>query len=219
MNLASNVKERAVIMRKKGYSLQEISDHLNIAKSTASLWLTDIVLNNNANKRIRERKILGCLHAAKTKIDKRKKQYQGYLLWAKRNLKKMSLNKEYCQLMSSLLYWAEGGKFMDNHLEFTNSDPKMIETFLKLLRKGFDIDETKFRLNIHIHEYHNDIKQKMFWSNITKISLSQVNKSYLKPHSGKRTRENYPGCVRICYYSADIARRVKALYQSLIDYV
>ena len=47
----------------------------------------------------------------------------------------------------------------------------------------------------------------------------QFNKSYLKPHTHKKTRKSYQGCVRICYYSADTARMVRALYTTLAELI
>jgi hypothetical protein len=88
----------------------------------------------------------------------------------------------------------------------------MISAFLKLLRTGFEIDEDKLRVNIHIHEYHNDSKQKLFWSNVTGIPIKKFNKSYLKPHTKKTIRENYPGCARICYHSGEVAKKIQSLY-------
>jgi hypothetical protein len=142
-----------------------------------------------------------------------------YRLKASKRLLNVKFNKDLLKILCAVLYWAEGAKFTDSRLEFTNSSPKLIKTYLRLLRKGFDIKEEKLRANIHLHEYHDDDKQKKYWSKITNIPLSQFNKSYLKPHTKKRIRKNYPGCVRISYYSADTARRIKAIYESLIDFI
>lgn len=213
------LKGLATKMREKGFSLEEISQKLGIAKSTASLWSRNIDLSKNAFLRIEKRKSLGkakSLAIRKNKSDQSKKVY---LSWCLSVLEKVQINKPLAQILCAVLYWAEGAKFSDNRLEFTNSDPTMIKTYLKLLRKGFIIDSNKFRANIHIHAYHNDKEQKRFWSKITKIPLSQFYKSYQKANTQKRIRKNYQGCVRICYYSADTARRVKALYQNLINYI
>lgn len=213
------LKENAIKLRTQGYSYKEIAGKLNIAKSTASHWLRDIRLSIQAQKRLQGRRIFGYYKTMKTKRKKKRLLLKKYSSWANEILKKIEIGKTLSQIFCALLYWAEGGKFTDNHLEFTNSDPKIIKIFLKLLKKGFEIDEKKLKANIHLHEYHIEKKQKKFWSKITGIPSSQFNKSYLKPHTKKRVRENYPGCVRICYYSADTARRIKALYSSLIKYI
>lgn len=90
----------------------------------------------------------------------------------------------------------------------------MIKIFMFLFRLSFNIDESKFRILMHLHEYHNEEKQKEFWSNLTKIPQSQFTKTYWKPHTKKRKRENYPGCIRVGYYSAHVARQLYAWYNS-----
>jgi orotate phosphoribosyltransferase-like protein len=52
----SSMKEKATTLRKSGKSLQEIAKELNIAKSTASLWLSTIPLNQSALQTIENKK-------------------------------------------------------------------------------------------------------------------------------------------------------------------
>ena len=60
MNAVSDkIKKEAFNLRKKGYSLGEISDKLHIAKSTSSLWLRNVSLEAKAIKRLNSRKKLG----------------------------------------------------------------------------------------------------------------------------------------------------------------
>ena len=219
MSYSLEFKQKAVNLRQKGYSIKEVSKILGIAKGTSSLWLRNVKLSKKAQGRLAKRGILGQHKSRRTNRKKREQQKQEYILWAKSRLKSLPTSKTALQIYCSILYWAEGGKFTDNHLEFTNSDPLMIGLFLRLLRKGFCIDESKLRANVHIHEYHKDAKQKSYWSKASNIPLEQFNKSYRKPHTKKRIRNNYPGCVRICYYSADTARKIQALYQNLTDYI
>lgn len=89
--------------------------------------------------------------------------------------------------------------------------------FVNLLREAFDADESKFRLLIHIHEYHNDLKQRKFWSKATGISLKQFTKSYVKPHTGKNKRKDYPGCASLRYYDYRIALELEAIYNIFSD--
>jgi hypothetical protein len=219
MSYPQEVKDKAIRLRKKGYSIKEVAKRLKIAQSTSSLWLREVELNENAQKRLRKRKIYGQQKARLIRKRKRLLKEKKYNNWAKKKLSNLNKSLTNLQILCSLLYWAEGSKFTDNRLEFTNSDENLIKTFLLLLRKAFDINESKLRANIHIHEYHNDDKQKRYWSKITGIPLSQFNKSWRKPNTKRRIRKDYPGCVRICYYNADVARKIKALYENIVDYL
>jgi hypothetical protein len=206
------LKAKARKLRLRGYSYREISILSEITKSTAYEWLKDVSLNKTAKQRIERLKTSGRNRANNTRHIKRLKLIKSSEKWARNVLKSVHLTPELSQIYCSLLYWAEGGKTSDNRLEFTNSDPAMIKTFLKLLRLGFNIDENKLRVNIHIHEYHNEARQKVFWSKVTNIPLQKFNQSYLKPHTKKIIRENYQGCARICYHSGETAKKIRALY-------
>ena len=83
------------------------------------------------------------------------------------------------------------------------------------IRRGFALQEKKFRAIVHLHGYHDDQQQKIFWSKIAGIPLSQFSKSYQKQNTGKRKRENYQGCLSIRYNDATLARMLDALYHAI----
>ena len=212
MSRPPKTKVEAIKLRKSGHSYREISVLLKITKSTAYEWLKDISLGKKARQRIEQLKNTGRNRANTTRHLKKMIIIEECKIWAQNVIKSTKLTPSLAEIYCSLLYWAEGGKFTTNRLEFTNSDPKMIKIFLKLLRIGFSINEDKLRVNMHLHEYHDENNQKIFWSKITNIPFEKFNKSYLKPHTKKTIRENYQGCVRICYHSGEIAKKIQALY-------
>lgn len=67
---------------------------------------------------------------------------------------------------------------------------------------------------MHLHEYHNETRQRHFWQDITGIPKGQFNRSYMKPNTGKNKRKNYPGCLAITYYDSKVAKELSALYNS-----
>lgn len=213
MAYSIKVKTAAKKLRKRGFSLKEISEKLGIAKSTASAWLNHIKLGKKAQKRLQKRRILGQYKAQQIKRNHRKKLLSQYRKKTSKEFSLIKLDKTLYKLLSALFFWCEGAK-TQTHVDFINSDPMMIKTFIALLRFAFDLDESKFRVLMHLHEYHNEQKQKRYWNKITKIPKSQFTKTYWKPHTKKRKRENYPGCIRISYYDAHIARQLHAWYNT-----
>jgi hypothetical protein len=93
----------------------------------------------------------------------------------------------------------------------------MVSVFVNLLRKSFDIDESKLRIMMQLHEYHNESETKQFWSVLTGIPKNQFSKTYLKPHTKKRIRLGYMGCIRVRYYDAKIALELRSLYNSFAN--
>lgn len=205
------IKDKAIALRKKGYSLKEISEHLKIAKSTTSVWLSSIGLSMFAQEVLAKKKVLGQYKSVLLKRKLKDLRRQADETKAHEIVKNLSLSKEHIKLCCALMWWCEGNK-NSSFLRFTSSDVTLIRNYLSLLRKGFILDESKFRVLVHLHAYHNDYKQKMFWSQVTQIPLSQFNKSFQKINTGKRTRENYPGCIALTYYDVRIAKELEALY-------
>lgn len=207
-------REKAKEFRRKGYSLKEIADELSIAKSTASVWVRNVKLSREAKQRLEERLTKGQINAAKIKKERRKKLLEKLYKEAYGCIEELDFKKEHLKLFCAVIYWCEGGTYSKKAVRFTNSDPDLVELFLFLFRKSFRVDEDKFRACMHLHDYHDEEERKDFWSRITGISKNQFIKTYQKPHTAKRIRDNYPGCLNIRYYDALIAKELLAFYKA-----
>ncbi len=203
-----NLKKEAAKLRTRGFSLQEISDKLLISKSTASTWLRNVLINKRGIDRLekkvsqdRKRGIRTIKNQRISKDNDIKRKCEILLSDFKEDI---VVNKIFC----SLLYWCEGGK-TESAIYFTNSDPILVKYFLKLLRGSFDIDENKFRVCLHLHHYHDEIQQKIFWSRITNIPIIRFFKIYKKSNSGKTQKDNYQGCVSLRYYDHKVLKEIK----------
>lgn len=208
------IKLLAKTLRRRGYSVKEISRKLKITQSTSSLWVRNEKVSPKGKSRLRQRRIFGQYMASQTWKKKRKLEQKENKKFAGKLIHKIDFrSKAIKQLLCAILYWCEGSK-TGGTLKFSNSDPNMIHAFLKLLRAGFEIDESKLRMILHLHEYHDKHKQTEFWSGITSIPTNQFYPPYVKPHTGKRKKEGYPGCAVIHYGNVKILRRLKSLYNA-----
>lgn len=205
---------KALQLRREGQSLKEISNKLNVSKSTVSLWVRDVVLSKDAEKLLLSKIKLGQYVGAEKKKAQTRAKEENYYNEAVKELRRgASEDKIVC----AMIFWCEGTKNVKNGVTFTNSDPKLVKKFLSLLRKTFQLDERKFRPCIHLHGYHSPQKQLDFWSKITDIDKRQFIKPYLKPNTGKRLHENYEGCISIKYHDNDLARRLTAFSKAYLD--
>jgi hypothetical protein len=116
-----------------------------------------------------------------------------------------------------MLYWCEGNKSVRDGISFTNSDPKLVKTFVSLLRKVFPLDEKKFRVCMHLHPYHNERRQKKFWSAITGVPTEQFTRPYLKPASKKYQKEGYQGCIRVQYHDSRLTYKLFMMSSSFME--
>lgn len=210
------VKLKAIEHRKCGYSINEIAKIFGIAQSTASLWLRDIILDRRAKKRLRGRRVLGQYKTALIRARKRNLAEVLANKQALQMLSKFKITPEIAKSMCALLFWAEGAKHL-GCVQFINSDPRMISTFLKLFRRSFPVQEKKFKVLVHIQDYHIDYKIRKFWSKTTDIPFAQFSKSYRKPHTKIRKKPGYQGCIRISYYDSKIAQELKSIYNSFAE--
>lgn len=213
MSHSIQIKTEAINLRRKGFSLNEIAEKIHISKSTLSEWLSLIELSPSAQKRLADKQILGQYKSVLLKRERTEKQKKLLQKLASKNIEKITFEKELLKLFCALVWWCEGNKDT-SMVRFTSSDKTLIENFLYLLRSGFEINESKLRALVHIHAYHNDKRQKKYWSEITKIPLSQFHSSFQKTNTSIRTKVGYAGCVAISYYDAKIAKELEALYNA-----
>lgn len=207
-------RKQAITLRLRGRTLPEISKALKVSKSTCYLWLKDLKIPPKGIKCIEQRKQLAQelgRKSAKTKIEARDKAIKAT---AEKTFKKIKIEKNVGKLLCAVLYWAEGQKKSPS-LYFANSDPGMVQTYLSLLREYFDIEESKLYAILHLHGYHNVVKQKIYWSKITGINKTKIY-IYKKKNSGKNTRPGYPGCISVRYGDVRLAREIEYLYNNLI---
>ena len=211
--LSISIREKASKLRRLGYSIEEIAIRLNIAKSTSSIWVRGVNLDKKALDRIESRKLLGYRKAALHWSEKLRKKENNNSCLAQRVVSNISRDLNHGKLYCALLYWCEGGKGEKEGLKFSNSDPALIKTFLKLFRSCFSIKNEKIRLLMHLHNYHDEQKQKIFWSKITGIPKRHFYKTFIKASSKIRIKKNYPGCITIYYNDRSIAREIRAIYK------
>ena len=205
-------------MRLLGRSLSEISTHLNISKSSASIWLRDIHLPKCARQAIQSKSQAGRLKSAETHRARTRGILESSASQATLVVGKIHLDEILSSVICSLVYWCEGEKTQnDKTLTFANSDPKLVATFLNLFRRSFEVDESKFRVCLHLHDYHNEKQQIRLWSLVTGIPSVQFIKTYHKKHTGRQKREGYAGCASIRYYDTRIARQIQALARAFLQ--
>lgn len=214
MKYHPQVKQRAIVLRRKGYSIKEIAKVLGISVGTSSLWLRDIVITPSGLARLEEKNRVSRIKGVQVQQSLRKNRLNLLETKIKAQIKSVKENKFFIKSLCAYLYWGEGNK-TGSFVGFINSDPEMIRNFMFLLRSGFEVDETKFRGLMHLHEYHDQQKMANFWSQVSGIPLSRFSKTYIKPHTGKRKKKGYKGSLRIRYYDVKIAQELTLIYNTL----
>jgi hypothetical protein len=214
--LPIEVKAQVLDFRRRGYSIKELARLFNVAKSTASLWTRDIELSSRAKARLLTRIKIGQFTAAQKKKARTDALNDQLFINAKNSILDLTLNRSAAQLLCAMIYWCEGAKNPE-YVKFVNSDPELVKCFIDLMEKYFDAPRAKIRALMHLHEYHDPEKQLVFWSSKLSIDRRQFHKFYLKPNTGKRIRDNYPGCIAINYYDTMLAKKLLFLAKAFLN--
>lgn len=118
------------------------------------------------------------------------------------------------KIYASLIYWCEGGKYPAcNKIEFANSDPQLQKFFITLLRKAFNLEESKFRIHVQIHDTHDFEEIKKFWSDLLNIPQSQFIKPTVTKMRGGKHRREYLGTCTVRYMDFRIQLKLIGIYE------
>jgi hypothetical protein len=126
------------------------------------------------------------------------------------------LSDEALFIAGIALYAAEGSK-TDGAVSFPNSDPRMIAFFLHWLRRFFEIDESRLRVRLYLHEGLDLDAAHDYWSDLTGIPLTQFTKPYRAvPDPSIRTAKHPMGCPSVVYSCTTTHRKVMGLVRALL---
>lgn len=197
MSLSSKFIKKMIILRKKGYSLSEISNYFHIAKSTASRKVGNILPDEEYKK------ILQNKRNSSTKIRNAKEKKS--LEEAENLISNLSTKEKL--LFISALYWAEGSK---KDFGLSNTDPALIQVFVNGLRQLFLIPDERLRISIRIYEDLNRDDCLQFWSKIINIPQEKFVSVNVIP--GKKKGKLLYGMCRVRVTKGEVLlKKLKAI--------
>ncbi len=178
-------RDLAISLRKQGMSYSQIKEHLNVSKSSLSLWLKKYPLSQERIKELRdhsEKRIENFRNTMRLKKDARLNlAYES----AKKDIGR--INKRELFIAGLMLYWAEGTKW---DLAFTNTNVAMLKVFIKWLYL-MKVDAKKIKVQLQLYKDMDIVEKENYWSRELKIPISQFRKVYIKKTYSNRI--NYKG--------------------------
>lgn len=108
-------------------------------------------------------------------------------------------------LIGVSLYWAEGAKEKEKSvgIKFANSDPLMIQLFIKWLLKicGISRENIYFEIYLHDNAKNREKEVKKYWEGITEFTADHFRKTRWKKNKINTKRKNigekYFGLVNV----------------------
>ncbi len=213
------MREEARRLRREGWTLGEISKQLGPPKNTLTLWVRGIELTPEQQERIRRHELemltenqhLAAAYHRQARLDRIQLEQDK----AEAFLDALDNIHQVNHIAAAMLYLGEGVKG-ERNFAFVNSNPQIILYWMYLLRSSFNIDETKFTLQVMSRHDQDTAVLEEFWSEVTQIKSVRI--GHVDPRTeGKPTlRVDYRGVCRINYYDLTIRRYLDALAHGLM---
>ena len=211
---SQQIKNRIGKLRSRGVTYSELRKSFGVPKSTLSNWLGEKykgIFDREAQLKHLAKVRPAALAAVQKRIEDENQKIKEKV---KQEFPTYPVNHPGLQRsILATLYWAEGSKYEKvSGLGFANTDPKIIKLFISLLRKCFNVNESRLRIRLHLHYYHKIKTCKKFWSDLTKIPIARFRHTFIKKRSRKkRFRKNFMGICFVYYFDSKIRKELLEL--------
>ncbi|HEX3211136.1 MAG TPA: hypothetical protein VH016_01095 [Actinomycetota bacterium] len=201
-------QQQARQLRRTGLPLAEIAAHLGVAKSSVSLWVRDVEFSPLPRPPRGRRRDPNALQRRKrAEIDRLVEEGRARI---------GRLSEREFLVAGVALYAGEGSK-SDGAVRFVNSDPRMVVLFCTWLRHFYEIDESRLRMTLYLHQGLDLSAAMAYWSELTGIPESQFCKPYRAvPDPSIRRAKHVHGCVTVRYSCSATHRSIMGLVGALL---
>lgn len=94
----------------------------------------------------------------------------------------------------------------------------MVTHFCAWLRHFFDVDESRLRLRLYLHEGLDLEAANAFWADLTGIPVEQFQQPYRATPDPSIRRSKHPfGCPSVCYSCSFTHRSIMGLVHALLS--
>jgi transcriptional regulator with XRE-family HTH domain len=201
-------REEARRLRAEGKTLQEIADLLGVSKSSVSLWVRDVPFTPSKRRygpHARQHPWKARKEAEITERDAEALQRLGVL-------------DDRAFLAAGVALYAGERSKRDGMVCFANTNPDMVRLFCVWLRRYFEIDESRMRVGLYLHEGLDLDAAEAHWSAVTGVPRSQFRKPYRAvPDAGIRHTKHVFGCCYVRYSCSRTHRLVMGFVRALLS--
>lgn len=188
-------RAKAIMLRKKGLSYNEIRRVVPVSKSSLSLWLNHVSLSPQHRARLYTKQIQILSRGSQSQHERRKREVDKIIADAKAEVH-FPLSKDAFKFLGAALYWAEGSK--TKNFEVTNSDPFLIAFMVQWFHTTFGVAPKTLKVHLNMYPQQNELDIKRFWSSLTGIPLNNFGKSFIKPPNKNYKKNNlYYGTIKV----------------------
>lgn len=195
---ANKLKNRALHMRSRGSSFEEILNEVPVSKSTLGRWLRGMLLTTDQYVRIgghKDRRGLSRSKAADTLRLGRVTRETKYIKEADELFEKFE--KDPLFLMGLVLYWNQGSK-SGLSFQFTTSDDQLLFFMTKWVSWYLGYPATRHGYRLYTYSHQKDMHHERIWAGRLGVPVEAIRVTYLvRKKTPKQIKDGYKGSVRI----------------------
>lgn len=179
------IKQKAIRLRREGYSYNYIIKHVPVAKSTLSEWLHDIPFTPNEHtvKMIGNARIASGNYRHRIRIE----SLEEAKIQAIKDVGTISTRD--IMMLGLAIYIGEGTK-TGNVTRIVNSDPKIIRFAIKWLKTSFGVGLNQLKIRLHLYPDSNEIECIDYWSKFVGVPKNQFSHSIFDSRTNKKKSNN-----------------------------
>lgn len=202
------LQEKARIMRAESRTLLDIATTLGVSKSSVSVWVRDVPIvpgprQPSVNRRPHPQHLAKLAQIADCNAA---------------GIERIGVMSEEAFLAAGAALYAGEGAKRSGEVKFANTDSEMVVLFCAWLRRFFDIDESRLRVRIYLHEGLDLDAAERFWSEITGVPREQFRSPYrAKADPTIRLTKHQHGCVYVRYACSRTHREIMGLVRALLS--
>jgi hypothetical protein len=201
-------QEKARALRAQNHTLADIARTLGVSKSSVSLWVRDVPYTPSLRLRGPHRRPHPAHEAKLRQIDELNRQGRDCI---------GRLSEEEFLVAGVALYAGEGAKG-DGTVQFANTDPAMIRFFCAWLRRFFDVDASRLRMRVYLHQGLNLESAEAFWSKLTGVPREQFRQAHRAvPDASIHHNKHEHGCAYVHYCCSKTHRQIMGLVRALLS--
>jgi len=181
--MKAKLRQKALKLRTKDrLSYGEIQKRLDVSRSTLSYWLREHPLSEAEIVKLRRRAWLkgeASRERFRNAMQKKREQLEQEI-YRQQTKKLANLKRESFFVAGLMLYLGEGDKRNRVRVGLANTDPAVIQFFVKWLKDFLGVDKEKIHAELHLYENMDIEVEKIFWEKVTGLSRKQFYKTQIR---------------------------------------
>ena len=205
-----------MLRREKGMPIKVIAAEIGVSAGSVSRWVRDVELTPEQEAALRDanpiynRQRSGTARSsANARMRRLDAQAEG---------RRLASMHDPLHAAACMLYWAEGARSR-NQLEFTNSDPDMVDLFVHFLRRCYGVTNQRIalRINVHLGNGRTLDEIEKWWLRRLDLPRSSLRRSMVNRPSRASLRKRRTlvyGTARITVSSTELTQSIFGAIQA-----